>query len=122
MDSRKESPLVILTRALPPAVVGAMVFQVAAIVGCLMIGAVLLGLFVDARLGTRPLVTLVLSLISLPLSIWLTYRVAMRTVSKARAAYESYLESNRAQAAQQSGSAQAEDAARTDGLALDSDR
>lgn len=119
MDSRKESPLVILTRALPPAVVGAMVFQVAAIVGCLMIGAVLLGLFLDARMGTRPLFTLLLSFISLPLSVGLTYRLAMKTVGKARAAYQSYLESTRVESASENG--QAADAARADGLALDAE-
>ena len=87
MGSRNESPLVILARALPPAVVGAMVAQVALVVGGLMIGALLLGMFLDARLGTRPALTLALAFISLPLSVWLTYRIALRTSARARAAY-----------------------------------
>jgi F0F1-type ATP synthase assembly protein I len=70
-----------------------MVIQVALIIGGLMIGSVFLGLFVDARLDTRPLFTLVLSFVSLPISVWLTYRLAMKTVSKARATYEAYLHS-----------------------------
>jgi F0F1-type ATP synthase assembly protein I len=73
-----------------------MVFQVALIVGCLMIGSVVLGLAADAHFGTRPLFTLLLALLSLPLSIWLTYRIAMKTVARARRAYEAYLASKRA--------------------------
>ena len=100
MESRKDSPIVILTRALPPAVIGAMVIQVALIIGGLMIGSVFLGLFVDARMGTRPLFTLILALLSLPVSVWLTYRLAMKTVTKARIAYDAYLESKRVAAEQ----------------------
>ena len=98
MDSRKDSPIVILTRALPPAVVGAMLVQVAVIIGGLMIGSLALGLFIDGHFGTRPLFTLLLAFVSLPVSVWLTYRLAMRTSAKARQAYEAYLESKRAPA------------------------
>jgi hypothetical protein len=87
MNSRNESPLVILTRALPPAVVGAMVAQVALVIGGLMIGALLLGMALDVRFGTRPTLTLALAFISLPLSLWLTYRIALRTSARARSAY-----------------------------------
>jgi F0F1-type ATP synthase assembly protein I len=100
MSSRKESPLVILTRALPSAVVAGMVVQVGLIVGGLMIGSLALGLFIDARFATKPLFTLGLAFIALPLSIWLTYRVAMRASARARAQYEAYLESQRAPANQ----------------------
>jgi hypothetical protein len=95
MASREESPIVILTHALPPAVLGAMLVQVAVIVGGLMIGALALGLFIDARFGSRPLFTLLFALTSLPISAWLTYRLAMRTSARARKAYEAYLESKR---------------------------
>ena len=96
MSSRKESPLVVLTRALPPAVVASMVVQVALVTGGLMIGSLALGLFLDARFATKPLFTLGLAFIALPLSVWLTYRLAMRTSARARAQYEAYLESERA--------------------------
>jgi F0F1-type ATP synthase assembly protein I len=118
MESRNESPLVILTRALPPAVVGAMVVQVALIVGVLMIGSVLVGLALDTRFGTRPLITLLLALLSLPLSVGLTYRIAMQTVKKARRAYEEYLSSQKRQHTQDAPAAEAS-AERSDGLAVE---
>lgn len=96
MKTRKESPLVILTRALPPAVVAVMLVQVGVIVGGLMIGSLALGFFIDARLATKPLFTLGLAFIALPLSTWLTYRLAMLTSAKARAQYEACQESRRA--------------------------
>jgi len=95
MESRKDSPIVILARALPPAVVGAMVIQIAVVIGAVVIGSVVLGLLIDTRAGTRPLFTLSLGLLSLPLSAWLTYRIAMRAVAKARIAYEAYLAARR---------------------------
>ena len=98
MSTRKESPIVILTRALPPAVLAGMVVQVGLVIGGLMIGSLALGLFIDARLATKPLFTLGLAFIALPLSVWLTYRIAMRASARARAEYEAYLESQRAPA------------------------
>lgn len=92
MGSEKESPIVLLIRALPPAIVGAMVFQIAIVVGGLVLGSILLGLFLDTQLGTRPLLTLGLGIVSLPLSVWLTYRIALRAIAKARAAYEAHVQ------------------------------
>jgi hypothetical protein len=100
MESHKDPAIVILMRALPPAVVGVMVFQIALLIGGLMIGSIMLGLFIDTQAGTRPLFTLLLAFVSLPLSVWLTYRVALRTVSKARAAYQAYQESKHATTAE----------------------
>ncbi len=91
MGNDRESPIVLLIRALPPAIVGAMVFQIAIVVGGLVLGAIVLGLFLDTQLGTRPLLTLGLGITSLPLSVWLTYRIALRAIAKARAAYEAHL-------------------------------
>ncbi len=93
MSSRKESPIVILSRALPPGVVAGLVVQVAAIVGGLTLGALALGFFLDAALGTRPLFILALAVISMPVSVWLTYRAAMRASARARAQYQDYLQS-----------------------------
>ncbi len=96
MDSRKESPVVTLMHALPPAVIGVMVLQIAAAVGFPMLGALAAGLYADARLGTRPLLTLLLTLAGALLSLWLTYRIALHTSAKARAAYQAYLDHQRA--------------------------
>lgn len=104
MGSEKESPIALLIRALPPAIVGAMVFQIAIVVGGLVLGSILLGLFLDTQLGTRPLLTLGLGIVSLPLSVWLTYRIALRAIAKARAAYEAHVQ-KKARAAQNDTSA-----------------
>lgn len=104
MGNEKESPIVLLIRALPPAIVGAMVVQIAIVVGGLVLGSILLGLFLDVQLGTRPLLTLGLGIVSLPLSVWLTYRIALRTISRARAAYEAHIQ-NKAKAGQNDSSA-----------------
>ena len=98
MESRRESSVVILMRALPPAVVGAMMLQIAVAVGCLIIGALAAGMFADAHFGTKPLFTLLLALVGVFASVWLTYRIAIRTSKKAREAYQAYLTSTRATA------------------------
>ncbi len=96
MGTRKESPFVLLLRALPPAVVGVMTFQIALAVGGLVLGAIITGLWLDAQLGTRPLLTLGLGVLSLPVSVWLTYRIAMRALARARASYEAWAQRQRA--------------------------
>ncbi|MCS7060461.1 MAG: AtpZ/AtpI family protein [Anaerolineae bacterium] len=100
MGNDRESPIALLIRALPPAIVGAMVVQIAFVVGGLVLGSILLGLFIDSQLSTRPLFTLGLGIVSLPLSVWLTYRIALRAIAKARAAYEAHLRSKAAKAGQ----------------------
>jgi F0F1-type ATP synthase assembly protein I len=56
--------------------------------GCLVVGVVLLavvaGIWLDKVLDTRPMLTLALVLGSLPLSIYLLFRVAMRAMTAAR--------------------------------------
>jgi len=50
--------------------------------GCLgaglVIGALVLGLWLDGQLGTRPWLTLGLLLLSMPASVYAIYRVALR--------------------------------------------
>jgi hypothetical protein len=96
MDSRKESPIVILMHALPPAVIGAMALQIAVAIGLTMAGFLAAGLFADTRLGTRPLFTLLLTFVSLLVSMGLTYRIALRTSARARDAYQAYLDGQHA--------------------------
>ena len=51
--------------------------------GCLgaglVIGALLLGLWLDGQLGTRPWLTLGLLFVSMPISVYAIYRFALRT-------------------------------------------
>ena len=98
-------------RALPPAIIGVMVFQIALIVGALVLGSVLLGIFLDLQLGTKPMLTLGLGIVSLPISVWLTYRIALRTIAKARASYEAYEQSKRAKQAGRADNADARESA-----------
>lgn len=95
MDSRKESPVVTLLRALPPALIGVMIFQIAAAVGFLMLGMVAAGLYIDSHFGTRPVLTLLLALAGALLSVWLTFRIALRTSAKAHDVYQAHLAAGR---------------------------
>lgn len=58
--------------------------------GCLVVGvllaAIVAGIWLDRALDTRPVFTLALVLGSLPLTTFLLFRLAIRTVSSARAA------------------------------------
>lgn len=84
---KKENPLVIMSKAFPPSLVAVMMMQILLVVGGVILGAVVLGLALDARLGTRPLLTLGLGVISLPVAVFLTYWLAMRSAKKSRQAY-----------------------------------
>ncbi len=56
--------------------------------GCLVVGVVMIavvaGIWLDRVLNTRPLITLALVLGSLPLSIYLLFRIAMQAVKAGR--------------------------------------
>jgi F0F1-type ATP synthase assembly protein I len=58
--------------------------------GCLVVGlvliAVVLGIWLDRLLNTRPLITLALVLGSMPLTIYLLFRIAMRATAAGRQA------------------------------------
>lgn len=99
-----------------------MILQVAVIDGGLVIGSLVLGLFADKQLGTKPLFTLLFALISLFVSVWLTYRVALRTSAKAQKAYQVYLDSKRAAATQQEQQAHSAQEGESVTQALTSDR
>lgn len=90
---KRESPLVIFLKAFPPHMIGVMVAQIAIVNGVLMIGAVFLGLALDRQFGTRPALTLALPILGAILSVWVAYRMAMRTVHSSRKAYLNWVES-----------------------------
>ncbi len=101
MKEEKDHPFVILSRALPLQVIGSMVLQVGLAVGVLVMGSVMLGVFIDTRItNTRPLFTLLLSLLGAVLSVYVTYKLAMRAVPRARKAYEDWSESKNTAAAE----------------------
>ena len=78
MKEPKDHPFVILSRALPMQVIGFMVVQVAAAVIVTVGGSVALGLFIDTRVtNTKPLFTLLLSLIGAILSVYYYLRVVL---------------------------------------------
>ena len=52
----------------------------------LIIGAVLLGKWLDAQLGSAPWITLALILLSMPLSLVAIFRVVMQSVKRIEAA------------------------------------
>ncbi len=87
---RKPTTSEIMFRAFPPHLVGMMVLQIAVLVVVIVAGCVLLGRFLDARLGTQPWLMLVGALVGSVASVYATYRVGMRTVVKTRDAYEKW--------------------------------
>ena len=96
MKEPKDHPFVILSRTLPMQVIGSMVLQVGLAVSLMVGGSVLLGSFIDTRItNTKPLFTLIMSLLGAVLSVYVTYRLAMRAVPKARKAYEDWAESKK---------------------------
>ncbi len=96
---KRESPFVIFLRAFPPHIIGVMAVQIALINGALMIGGVFLGILLDRQFDTRPLLTLALPIFGAILSVFLTYRMAMRTVKQSRQAYLAWVDSQRAKEA-----------------------
>lgn len=70
--------------AISYAAIGKQAFTVGGEVGCLtvliVLGAVLGGLWLDKLIGTKPLITILLVLASAPLSLFLTYKIAKRSV------------------------------------------
>jgi F0F1-type ATP synthase assembly protein I len=56
--------------------------QIGCVVPVIILGSVLLGLFLDKTFETGKLITLILVLASLPVSIYLTFRLAMRAVTE----------------------------------------
>ncbi len=84
---RKESPIVIFIKAFPPRIIGAMVVQIALVNGVLMIGSVVLGMYLDQLLSTRPLLTIALPLVAAVLSLVVAWRLALITSQRSRQAY-----------------------------------
>ncbi|GIV84105.1 MAG: hypothetical protein KatS3mg052_1112 [Candidatus Roseilinea sp.] len=97
-SAKRESPLVIFLKAFPPQIIAAMAAQIALLNGALMIGGVFLGVMLDRQLNTRPLLTLSLPILGAILSVFVTYRMAMRAVKRSRQAYLDWVESQRANA------------------------
>lgn len=95
---KRESPFIIFLKAFPPQIIAAMAVQIALINGALMLGAVFLGITLDRQFDTRPLLTLSLPILGAVLSLFVTYRMAMRTVQRSRRAYLDWAESQRAKA------------------------
>jgi hypothetical protein len=72
----------------PQSTINLALASVAGIGGCLVLIVVMAalfgGLWLDSALGTKPLFTLLLVIGSVPVSIFLMYRVAMSIISRSR--------------------------------------
>lgn len=60
------------------------VSQVGCVTVVVVIGALLLGLWLDSLLGTRPLLTIAFVLASIPISLYSIVRIAQSAASRAR--------------------------------------
>lgn len=81
-QSQKPSSPITFRKAFPPSIIGPMLFQILVIVGGLVVGAVYLGKFLDARFNTGPWLTVVLFLIASFIAVPITYRLGMRAIAK----------------------------------------
>jgi F0F1-type ATP synthase assembly protein I len=61
-----------------------MVSQVGCVTVVVVVGALLLGLWLDSVLGTRPVLTIVLLLLSIPVSLYSLVRIALSTAEQFR--------------------------------------
>lgn len=69
-------------RTLSDIQIGSLIAQTGCLALALVIGSVAGGILLDRALGTRPMFTLLLVLGSAPLTMFVLYRFAMRTVGK----------------------------------------
>lgn len=72
----KETPTTIVARNLALA---GMVSQVGCVTIVIVVGALLVGLWLDSRWDTRPVMTIVLLLLSIPVSMYSLVRIALST-------------------------------------------
>ncbi len=56
--------------------------QVGFVTLAIVVAALLLGLWLDSSLGTRPLFTILILLASVPVTLWVMFRVAMGFVAR----------------------------------------
>jgi F0F1-type ATP synthase assembly protein I len=62
------------------------VFQVGCVTTVIVVGALLLGLWLDNLLDTRPTLTVALTLISIPISLFSLVRIALAATARVRSA------------------------------------
>jgi len=62
------------------------VSQVGCVTTIIVIGALLLGLWLDSLLDTRPTLTVALTLISIPISLFSLVRIALAATARVRSA------------------------------------
>lgn len=59
-----------------------LVSQVGCVTVIIVVGALLLGLWLDNTLGTKPILTIALLLVSIPISIFSLLRIALSTATR----------------------------------------
>ena len=64
--------------------VASTVSQVGCVTTIIVIGALLLGLWLDSLLDTRPMLTVALTLISIPISLFSLVRIALAATERVR--------------------------------------
>lgn len=82
MDEPQKKPKVDLTDTLFNATMAVVLGQVGFLTLVIILAAIGIGLWLDQRFETRPLVTLVLVLCSIPASLVFTVRIVKRAVSR----------------------------------------
>ncbi len=79
----KNPPVAALSKSLAQG--GVIGLQIGCVAVLLSIGALLLGLWLDGLLHTKPWLTIVLLLASMPISVYAVFRLALRAARSAQA-------------------------------------
>ncbi len=85
MEPERPKPAAVVSRSL--IVASGIAWQIGCVTVAILVVALFAGIWLDQQLNTRPLLTVILLLISLPLSLVLTLRIALsaaRQIEEAR--------------------------------------
>lgn len=87
-----ESTSKVIQKAFSPRIVGSMILQIGLCVGGLILGAVLLGKYVDAQMNTAPWVTVALAVASTIPACYFAYKLGMRAVENSQPEFSKWTE------------------------------
>jgi F0F1-type ATP synthase assembly protein I len=78
----KETPVVTVAHSLA---LTSMVSQIGCVTVVIVLGGLLAGLWLDTQFGTKPVLTIVMLLLSIPVSMYSLIRIALSTVAQFQA-------------------------------------
>lgn len=93
-----ESTSKVIQKAFSPRIVGSMILQIGLCVGGLILGAVLLGKYLDTQMNSAPWITVALAVASTIPACYFAYKLGMRAVDNSQPEFSKWTEERRAAA------------------------